>query len=109
MKSKRDDIKLKISSAADVVGFEIFDQSGKRIGVLSDIMLAGSSDVWVVRRCNEAILIPALRSVVREVNVLRKKIFVVLPREYEDAYYGRVKSVNDILEYYGTCLVVYED
>ncbi|GMO66683.1 MAG: hypothetical protein Nk1A_4330 [Endomicrobiia bacterium] len=107
MKSKKNDTKRKkVSSTNNIVGFEVFDQNGKLIGILSDIMLTSSSDVWIVKYCNEEILIPALRSVVREVNILRRKIFIVLPKEYEDVY-NHIKSVDDVLKY-NVCFI-YED
>jgi hypothetical protein len=43
---------------------------------------------------------------VKEVNILRKKIFVDLQIEYEDMY-RRVKSADDFIEYNG--YFVYED
>jgi 16S rRNA processing protein RimM len=103
MESKKSDLKWKIS---DILGFEVFNQNGKRLGILSDIILTGSNDVWVVKYCNEEVLIPALKNIVKEVNITRKKIFVILPKEYEDIY-GQVKSADDILEYNG--YFVYED
>jgi 16S rRNA processing protein RimM len=103
MGSKKSDLKWKI---ADILGFEVFNQNGKRLGIVSDVILTGSNDVWVVKYCNEEVLIPALKSIVKEVNIVRNKIFVVLPKEYEDIY-GQVKSADDGLEYNG-CFV-YED
>lgn len=103
MESKKSDLKWKVS---DILGFEVFNQNGKRLGILSDIILTGSNDVWVVKYYNEEVLIPALKNIVKEVNVIRKKIFVVLPKEYEDIY-GQVKSADDVLEYNG--YFVYED
>jgi 16S rRNA processing protein RimM len=100
---KKNDLKWKVS---DILGFEVFNQDGNRMGILSDIILTGSNDVWVVKYYNEEVLIPALKNVVKEVNIARKKIFVVLPKEYEDIY-GQVKSADDILEYSG--YFVYED
>jgi 16S rRNA processing protein RimM len=103
MESKKSDLRWKVS---DILGFEVFNQNGKRLGILSDIILTGSNDVWVVKYYNEEVLIPALKNIVKEVNIIRKKIFVTLPKEYEDIY-GQVKSVDDILEYNG--YLVYED
>jgi 16S rRNA processing protein RimM len=103
MEPKKSDLKWKI---ADILGFEVFDQNGKRLGVVSDVILTGSNDVWVVKYYNEEVLIPALKSIVKEVNIARNKIFVVLPKEYEDIY-GQVKSADDLLEYNG--YFVYED
>jgi 16S rRNA processing protein RimM len=103
MESKKSDLKWKVS---DVLGFEVFNQNGKRLGVLSDVVSTGSNDVWVVKYYNEEVLIPALKNIVKEVNVIRRKIFVVLPKEYEDIY-GQVKSADGVLEYNG--YFVYED
>jgi 16S rRNA processing protein RimM len=103
MDAKKNNLKWKVS---DILGFEVFNQNGKRLGILSDIILTGSNDVWVVKYYNEEVLIPALKNIVKEVNVIRKKIFVDLPKEYEDIY-GQVKSADDVLEYNG--YFVYED
>jgi 16S rRNA processing protein RimM len=103
MDYKNNDLRWKVS---DILGFEVFAQQGNRIGILSDVILTGSNDVWVVKCYNEEVLIPALKSVVKEVNCARKKIFVVLPKEYDDIY-GQVKSADGVLEYNG--YYVYED
>jgi 16S rRNA processing protein RimM len=103
MDHKNNDLRWKIS---DILGFEVFDQCGNLRGVLSDAILTGSNDVWVVKYYNEEVLIPALKNVVKEVNSTRKKIFIVLPKEY-DKIYGQVKSADDVLEYNG--YYVYED
>ncbi|MDR3256884.1 MAG: PRC-barrel domain-containing protein [Endomicrobium sp.] len=103
MEPKKNNFKWKIS---DILGFEVFNQNGNRLGVLSDIILTGSNDVWVVKYYNEEVLIPALKNIVKEVNIARKKIFIVLPKEYEDIY-GQVKSADNILEYNG--YYIYED
>ncbi|MDR2811691.1 MAG: PRC-barrel domain-containing protein [Endomicrobium sp.] len=103
MDHKNNDLRWKIS---DILGFEVFDQRGNLMGVLSDVISTGSNDVWVVKYSNEEVLIPALKNVVKEVNSTRKKIFVVLPKEY-DKIYGQVKLADDVLEYNG--YYVYED
>jgi len=100
---KKNDLKWDVS---DIFGFEVFNQNGKRLGVLSDVILTSSNDVWVVKYYNEEILIPALKSIIKEVNVLRKKIFVVFPKEYEDIN-SQVKSADDIFEYRD--YFIYED
>jgi RimM protein, required for 16S rRNA processing len=91
---------------SDILGFEVFDQSGERLGILSEVVPTGSNDVWVVKYDNEEYLIPALKTIVKEVNILRKKIFVALPEGFESAY-GSVKSADGNLEYNG--YLVYED
>ncbi|MDR3253849.1 MAG: PRC-barrel domain-containing protein [Endomicrobium sp.] len=105
MEYKKNDLNLKWK-VSDILGFEVFNQHGTRLGIFSDIILTGSNDVWVVKDYNEEVLIPALKDIIKEVNIVRKKIFVVLPKGYEDIY-GHVKSADDILEYNG--YFVYED
>jgi len=105
MKSKNNDLRWKIS---DILGFEVFNQSGDSVGVLSDIILAGNgnNDVWIVKCYSGEVLILTLKSTVKEVNFARKKIFVVLPKEYEDIY-GTVKSADGGFEY--KSYFIYED
>lgn len=91
---------------SEIIGFEVFNQSGERLGVLSDVISTGSNDIWVVKYDNEEILIPALKNIVTEVNTVRKKIFVTLPGGYESIY-SSSKSADGILEYNG--FIVYED
>ncbi|MDR1195659.1 MAG: PRC-barrel domain-containing protein, partial [Endomicrobium sp.] len=83
-----------------------FNRTGERLGILSDVISTGSNDVWVVKYDCEEYLIPALKNVIKEVNVLRKKIFVELPDGF-DAVYSAAKSADGIVEYNG--YMVYED
>jgi len=103
---KKDTNKEEKWKVSDILGFEVFSQTGDRLGVLSDVISTGSNDVWVVKYENEEVLIPALKNIVKEVNILRKKIFVTLPKGFEDIY-GQVKSADGNVEYNG--YVVYED
>ena len=91
---------------SDILGFEVFNQSGEKLGILSGVISTGSNDVWAVKYDSEEILIPALKNIVKEVNILRKKIFVSLPDGYE-AVYSSAKSADGGLEYNG--YTVYED
>jgi 16S rRNA processing protein RimM len=100
------DVSTRRWKVAGILGFEVFDQKGNLLGVLSEVIATGSNDVWVVSCYDEEILIPALKTTVHEVNILRKKIFVTLPKEYDNIY-GRVKSADGAVEYNG--YFVYED
>ncbi len=97
------DLKWKIK---DILGFEVYDNKSNKLGLLSDVMTTGSNDIWVIKSQEEELLIPALKSIVTEVNILRKKIFVTLPDGYESMYGSKIK-IDDILEYAG--YIVYED
>lgn len=58
----------------DIIGCEVFDGE-KKIGTVKNILRTGSNDVLEISGAKE-ILIPALKSVVREINLPEKKIFV---------------------------------
>ncbi|MDR0401540.1 MAG: PRC-barrel domain-containing protein [Endomicrobium sp.] len=73
-------------SEINIIGFEVFDQNGKKIGTLCDVILTNNNDLLIVKHHNNEILIPALKGIVNEINVLRRKIFVVMPKEYENIY-----------------------
>lgn len=69
---------------ADLIGSEIFE-NGELIGALDDIFTAGASDVYVVKRKGKKdLLLPALKSVIKNVDVVSKRIDVEIPRGLED-------------------------
>lgn len=90
----------------DILGFEVYDNKSNKLGLLAEVMATGANDVWVIKSQSEEILIPALKTIVNEVNISRKKIFVTLPEGYEGMYGTKIK-LDDILEYAG--YIVYED
>lgn len=60
----------------DIIGCEVFDGEEK-IGVVTEVLKTGSNDVFQVEDAEgKEILIPALKSVVKEINVADKKIFI---------------------------------
>ena len=63
----------------DIVDSEVFDIHGELLGKLQDVLRTGSNDVYVVREDKREILIPALKTVVKEINLQNKKIIVDLP------------------------------
>ena len=56
----------------DIVGCEVFDGE-KKIGVVTNVLKTGSNDVFEV---DGKTLIPALKSVVRSIDIAAKKILV---------------------------------
>ena len=89
---------------SEILGFEVFKTSGERLGVLSNVIATGSNDVWVVQHGYRETLIPALKTIVTEVNTDRKKIFISLPKEFEKIF-GTKTSYKPIFNDY----IVYED
>ena len=52
----------------DIIGLEVIDDKGINLGKISEILKTGSNDVYVVDG-EKQILIPALKKVVKEINV----------------------------------------
>ena len=71
---KRDDARLPEGSwfIEELIGCEVFDaDDGKRYGVISDVSPTGANDVWHITDENKTeYLIPSIKEVVIEVNVL---------------------------------------
>ncbi len=63
-----------------LIGSRVFTVTGKYLGNLTDILTTGANDVFVVRdEKNAEILIPALKTVVCNVNLGKGEIRVQLP------------------------------
>jgi len=60
----------------EILGMKVFTTSGEYIGKVVDIMSTGSNDVYVVRKGKKEYLIPAIKDVIREVNVGEKKMTI---------------------------------
>ena len=67
----------------DIIGLEVFDLAGTSLGTISDVLKTGSNDVYVASHKGEAkqILIPALKKVVKEINLADGRMVVDLPEE----------------------------
>lgn len=66
---------------ADLIGLCVKDETTD-YGILEDVISTGSNDVYVVRgqESSKPILIPAIRDVVREINIKEGYIFVNIPK-----------------------------
>jgi 16S rRNA processing protein RimM len=64
--------------ATELLGSELY------IGRLESIIETGANDVYVVKKHNKEILIPALKSVVRLIDIGQKIMRVELPEGLED-------------------------
>ena len=68
----------------DLIGVDVFDEAGKKIGKLADVLQPGANDVYVIRQTNGGeLLLPALRSVVLSVDIAERRM-VVRPPEWDD-------------------------
>jgi 16S rRNA processing protein RimM len=62
-----------------LVGLEVVNTDGQKLGILERILETGSNDVYVVRQGEGEILIPAIEEVVLEVDLQRRLMTVDLP------------------------------
>lgn len=64
----------------DILGSDVRDLSGVSLGKLTEVLHTGSNDVYVVKDGEgRELLLPALKSVIREVSVEEGIIKVVIP------------------------------
>ena len=63
----------------DLLGLDVYTDEGKLLGRVDDIYNAGSSDIYVVKdELGKQILLPAIKDVVKEVDLENQKIIVHL-------------------------------
>ena len=65
-----------------VIGLRVVGTGGEEIGVVEDILQTGANDVYVVRGSRGEVLIPAIKDVVKSVD-LEAGIMVVSPMEWD--------------------------
>ena len=63
----------------DLIGVDVFTVDEKYLGRLESIIRTGSNDVYIVKHNDNEILIPALESVVHEIDLKNNRMQVELP------------------------------
>ena len=63
----------------DLIGMAVFTTTGEYLGRLESIIETGSNDVYVVQDGKEEVLVPALESVVVDVDIEANRMQVELP------------------------------
>ncbi len=67
----------------DIVGLRVYDDSGAILGQVEDILQTGSNDVYVVGRAEKKpLLIPALKQVIKDIDIANGKMTVLLMKEF---------------------------
>jgi 16S rRNA processing protein RimM len=64
---------------ADLIGLSVFDAGGEYLGRIEEVIATGSNDVYVVQDAGREILVPALKTVVRRIDLAAKRMEVDLP------------------------------
>lgn len=65
-----------------IIGLEVFSEEGEPIGKLTEILDLPSNDVYVVQGKKEVILVPALKEVIKKIDLEQKKMWVKLLKEF---------------------------
>jgi 16S rRNA processing protein RimM len=65
--------------AHDLLGLRVQDESGDILGEITDVLATGSNDVYVVRMTSGELLLPAIESVVREIDLEAGVMKAVVP------------------------------
>ncbi|MGB4439346.1 MAG: ribosome maturation factor RimM, partial [Sedimentibacter sp.] len=60
----------------DLEGMEVYSTDGEYIGKVSIVYQTGANDVYEVVNKNKSFLIPAVKDVVKEVNIKEKKMII---------------------------------
>ena len=69
----------------DIIGLHVFDMAGAELGVVENVLRTGSNDVYQARgKDGKELLIPALKAVVKEIDVKGGRMTVELPEVLED-------------------------
>jgi 16S rRNA processing protein RimM len=69
---------------SDLIGIEVVSVGGRTLGRLESIIETGSNDVYVVKRAAKEILIPALKSVVKAIDLRARRMEVDLPEGLDE-------------------------
>jgi len=62
----------------DIIGLEVVTIDGQNVGKIVDIMVTGSNDVYIIegKISGREILIPAIKDVIRQVDLIRKLMYI---------------------------------
>jgi 16S rRNA processing protein RimM len=72
----------------DLAGCQVVTDQGECLGILVDVLPSGGNDIFVVQQGLRETLVPALKSIVRSIDVEQKRIEVVLPPGLREIYEG---------------------
>ena len=64
-----------------LIGIEVFDENKLYLGTIKEILQTGANDVYVIANDElKDLLIPAISSVIKDVDISAGKMFVVVPK-----------------------------
>ncbi|MBI5207253.1 MAG: 16S rRNA processing protein RimM [Candidatus Firestonebacteria bacterium] len=84
--NKDNRFKLPIDSyyISDIIGLDVYNNKGEYLGKIIDYFETDSNDVYVADGEGTEILIPAVKQVIKKIDLINKKMFVELLEEYAE-------------------------
>ncbi len=68
----------------DIIGLNVFTEDGSLLGIITDVLQPGSNDVYVIEQQDKKeLLIPAIKEVVKRIDIEGKQMVVKLQEEME--------------------------
>ncbi|WP_436412092.1 ribosome maturation factor RimM [Petrimonas sp.] len=67
----------------EIIGLKVYDIDGAYLGKVTDVMQTGSNDVYVVEDCDRPLLIPAIKEVVKEIDLAQGRMVIKPQEEWE--------------------------
>ena len=69
----------------DIIGLAVYDENDELVGNITEILKTGSNDVYIVSQKGQSkqILVPALKTVVTEIDIVNGKMKIILPEELD--------------------------
>jgi 16S rRNA processing protein RimM len=68
----------------DLMGLDVETLEGKKLGVIDEIMEGPANAVLVVKKDGRETLVPALKSMIRKIDLKAKQVLVDLPEEIDE-------------------------
>jgi 16S rRNA processing protein RimM len=60
----------------EVIGCSVVTEEDVSIGVITDLLSLPSNDIWVVKKGTKEILLPAVKAIIRQVDIEQKRITI---------------------------------
>ena len=60
----------------DLIGIETFDEDGRELGTVTEVLRTGSNDVYVIRSANVEVLVPGTSEAVKELDLPRRRMVI---------------------------------
>lgn len=60
----------------DIVGLQVYLANGKYLGEVKEVLQPGANDVYVIKTKKSDVLIPAVKEIVKDINVKENKMII---------------------------------